>query len=163
MVGTGVRRDRDRKEPWDGLSFSKARVGKQNMPVRKADSRQPVLSACPGVPIRRRCSSRSSIRCAGVQQSNYYERSVVQVNKRVSLSAPVLKNPVGALQVRTPEFIAVIGEFHSPNRPRMIAHLNKDGVEPALDLSILEEVVADPEHQVLPVLRTTSGRLCWRR
>src|SRR5271157_2506050 len=112
--------------------------------------------------IRRRCSSRRSIQCAAVQQSNYYERSVVQVNKRVSFSAPALKNPVGALHLRTPEFIAVIGEFHCPNRSRMIAHLNKDGIEPALGLSILEEVVADPEHQILPVLRTTTGRLCWR-
>ena len=66
----------------------------QNMPVRKADSRQPILSACPGVPIRRRCGSRRSIRCAGVQQSNSYKRSVVQVNKRVSFSAPVLKRRV---------------------------------------------------------------------
>jgi hypothetical protein len=130
----------------------------QNVPVRKEDSREPVLQAHPGVPFGSSGGSRKPIQCGEVQQSNSYEGSVVQINVRVGYSAPILKPRVAGRELRSPEFIAVVHEFHGPNRPGMIAHLNKDGIEPALSLSVLEEAVADPEHQMLPVLRNTTRR-----
>src|ERR1022692_44548 len=37
----------------------------------------------------------------------------------------------------------------------------QDGIKPPFLFRISEKVVADPQHQMLPILRRTSGRLSW--
>src|SRR5271166_3883595 len=41
--------------------------------------------------------------------------------------------------------------------PRLTTHLDKDGIEPALGLRVLEKVVGDPTYKTLPGLRSRSG------
>src|ERR1035441_5092223 len=132
------------------------------MQVRKEDSRKPILSASPCLFVRRRSAWRRSIQSDGVQQSNFYERSVVQVNVRIGFSAPVFERRVRARQLRTPDLITVVGVFHGLNGPRMAPHLNENGFEPALGFRVLEVMVSDPEHQPLPFLCSSTGLLCWR-
>jgi len=48
--------------------------------------------------------------------------------------------------------MTVVGKFHGPDGSRVIAHLDENGIEPALTRGVLEEVVANPDHQVVPVL-----------
>src|ERR1039458_9099546 len=85
-----------------------------------------------------------------------------ELNVRIGFSAPVFKRGVRARQLRNPDLIAVVGEFHGPNGPRMAPHLNENGIEPALGLRVLEVMVSDPEHQPLPFLCSGTGLLCWR-
>src|SRR5664279_3136209 len=73
-----------------------------------------------------------------------------ELNIRIGIPAPVLKRGVRARQLRTPDLITVVGVFRGPNGPRMAPHLNENGIEPALGLRVLEEVIGDPEHQPLP-------------
>src|ERR1019366_2096464 len=82
-----------------------------------------------------------------------------ELNIRIGIPAPVLKRGVRTRQIRTPDLITVVGVFHGPNGPRMAPHLNENGIEPALGLRVLEEVVSDPDHQPLPFLCSSTGVL----
>src|ERR1035438_10219948 len=84
-----------------------------------------------------------------------------EFNIRIGIPAPVLKGGVRTWQFRTPNLAAVVGKFHSPNGPRMAPHLNEHGFEPALGLRVLEVMVSDPEHHMLPFLCSGTGLLCW--
>ena len=113
--------------------------------MRKEDRWEPILSACPDMPIRRRCGSRRSIQCAGVQQSSYYERSVVQVNKRVSFSAPVLKG-----RVRLAE---------EPPEPFEVGGVEGGDAGPELAPDAVQAIrVARGEDQLGPLSACSSGR-----
>src|SRR5664279_1561337 len=84
-----------------------------------------------------------------------------ELNIRIGIPAPVLKRGVRTRQFQIPNLVAVVGVFHCPNGPRMAPHLNENGIEPALGLRVLEEVIGDPEHQPLPFLCSSTGLLCW--
>ena len=85
-----------------------------------------------------------------------------EFNIRIGIPAPVLKRGVRTRQLRNPDLIAVVGEFHGPNGSRMAPHLNENGIEPALGLRVPEVMVSDPEHQSLPFLCSSVGLLRWR-
>src|ERR1039458_3539320 len=82
-----------------------------------------------------------------------------ELNIRIGIPAPVLKRGVRARQLRNPDLITVVGEFHGPSGPRMAPHLNENGIEPALGLRVLEVMVSDPEHQPLPFFCGSTGVL----
>jgi hypothetical protein len=44
--------------------------------------------------------------------------------------------------------------FHDANRAR-VAYLDKNGVEPSFSFCMLEEVVSDPAHELVPALRSS--------
>src|SRR5664280_3066960 len=159
MVSERVRRVGDSRERRRRLSCSKTCGGDKNMQVRTEDSRESILSACPRLSIRRHRGSLRSIQYAGAQQSNSEERSVVQVNVQIGVSAPVVKGGIGVGHLGTPDLVAVVGVLHGSNGPRMAPHLNDNGFEPALGLRVLEVMVSDPEHQSLPFLRSSTGLL----
>ena len=50
------------------------------MRVRKEDSRESILSACPCLPVVRLSGSRRSVQHAGARQSKFSQRLVLQVN-----------------------------------------------------------------------------------
>jgi hypothetical protein len=45
--------------------------------------------------------------------------------------------------------------FHGADRSRVALYLDKNGIEPSFSLCILEEVVTDPAHELVPTLRSS--------
>jgi hypothetical protein len=49
--------------------------------------------------------------------------------------------------------------FHGADRSRVALYLDKNGVEPSFSLCMLEEVVSDPAHELVPALRSSLAVL----
>jgi hypothetical protein len=79
-----------------------------------------------------------------------------KVNVSVRVSPPSFECWVWVWQLRSPHLIAMIRIFHGANRSRVALYLDKNGVEPSCSLCMAEEVVSDPAHELVPILR---GRL----
>ena len=79
-----------------------------------------------------------------------------KLNVSVRVPPPIFKCWVGVWQVPSPHLIAMICIFHGADRARVALYLDKNGVEPSCSLCMAEEVVSDPAHELVPILR---GRL----